>query len=114
MAVGTVSALEPNQWQLISTQSATSGTTITFSSLSGYKTYLLTFEGVACASAATIFVRFNSDSTQGKYASALNGASQDARDASIIVFPGYSATRNSGFIYINGVCLLYTSDAADD
>lgn len=101
MAVGTVSAADPNQYQLISTQSATSGTSITFNSLSGYKTYLLTVEHIYGASAMTLRVRFNSDSTAGKYTGAwISSGAEAASDTSIIIANGYSNARNSGYLYI--------------
>ena len=62
MATGTVSSLEPNQYQLISTNTVTAAVSTTFSSLSGYKEYMVVWECTA-ATAATLFLRFNGSST---------------------------------------------------
>ena len=74
MATGTVSTLEPNQWQTISTSTPTSGTAVTFSSISGYKTLMLAWSAVTTtAASATGYIRFNSATVN--YASAyLTGA----------------------------------------
>ena len=101
MAVGTVSALEPNQFQLISSQSATSGTTITFSNLSGYKTYLITLENLSFSTAPLIRVRFNSDSTAGKYmGDIIAGSFEYTTDTGIYAIAEISATKNSAYLYV--------------
>lgn len=67
MAVGTVSALEPNQWQLVSTTTISSSTaSVTVSSLSGYKTYMIIGRGMT-ATGGTMSCRPNNDSTTGNY-----------------------------------------------
>jgi hypothetical protein len=73
MAVGTVSALEPNQWQLISTQTPTSGTSVSFTGLSGYKTYMVALKGVTKSSNAWFYATMNSDTTAGDYGGTLGG-----------------------------------------
>jgi hypothetical protein len=101
MAVGTVSALEPNQFQLISSQSATSGTTITFSNLSGYKTYLITFENLSFSTAPQLRVRFNSDSTSGKYiGNIIGGSFEYTTNTGIYAFIDISTTNNSAYLYV--------------
>jgi hypothetical protein len=52
MAVNTVSTATGNPWQTIATNTPTSGTTVTFSSIAGYKTLMLAFNNVTTASAA--------------------------------------------------------------
>jgi hypothetical protein len=106
MATGTVSTLAPNQYQLVATNSPTSGTTVTFSSLSGYKTYLLTFEHLGgFAAAPTVRVRFNGDSTNGKYVSVDVGTNGVERgdDNCILVFTGQATNGNSAFLTIENV-----------
>ena len=64
MATGTVSSATGNPWQTISTNTPTSGTTVTFSSISGYKTLMLAFSNVTTASAAgSGSITFNGSST---------------------------------------------------
>jgi hypothetical protein len=106
MATGTVSSLAPNQYQLVATNSPTSGTTVTFSSLSGYKSYLLTFEHLGgFAAAPTVRVRFNGDSTNGKYVSIDVGTTSIERgdDNCILVFTGLATNGNSAFLTIENV-----------
>jgi hypothetical protein len=50
MATSSVSALDQDTYQLIQTNTTTSGTTSTFSGLSGYKKYMVAWEGVNRAS----------------------------------------------------------------
>ncbi len=102
MATGTVSTLAPNQYQLVATSSPTSGTTVSFTSLAGYKTYLLTFEHMAYAASTTTRVRFNSDSTNGKYASIAVGTTsiERADDSCVLVFTSQAAAGNSAFLTI--------------
>ena len=102
MSAGTVSTLAPNQYQLVGTSSPTSGTTVSFTSLSGYKSYLLTFEHMAFAAATNTRVRFNSDSTNGKYVGIAVGTTSIERgdDAAILVFTSQAAAGNSAFLTI--------------
>lgn len=68
MAVGTVSGITGNEWQLITTSSSTGSSTITFSSISGYKELAVLAKVVPSGNSQT-YMRFNSDSTAGNYGS---------------------------------------------
>lgn len=72
MAVGTVSAIEPNQWQLI-TSVTPSGTSVTFNSFSGYKTLWLVGKQVTKSTSDYPMVRVNNNTTAGN--NAVNDAS---------------------------------------
>lgn len=63
MATGSVSAIDQDTWQLIQTNTTTSGSTSTFSGLSGYKKYILTFEGVTLSTNANAVLTFNSSTS---------------------------------------------------
>jgi hypothetical protein len=67
MAVGTVSSTTSDTWQLISSQTPTSGTSVSFTSISGYKTLMMAFKGVTTAANSYMIVRFNNDSSAGNY-----------------------------------------------
>jgi hypothetical protein len=64
MAVGQVSSISGDNWQLIATNSPTSGTTTTFSGLSGYKKYILAFSALNSTNNPSDYkVTFNSSSS---------------------------------------------------
>ena len=62
MATGQVSSTNITPWQLVSTVTTTTGTTATFSSLAGYKQYMLCWNGVT-QSAGRIRLEFNGSTT---------------------------------------------------
>jgi hypothetical protein len=67
MAVGTVSGITPeDNWQLISSVTA-SGTSVTFSSLTGYKHLWITGVGITKSVSDYVGMRPNNDSTAGDY-----------------------------------------------
>ena len=106
MATGSVSALDQDTWQLIATNTTTSGSTSTFSSLSGYKEYLITWNGVSTSSNGSSYLQFNSDTgtnyfggiSLGEY----DGTFQNKSDRIIL---NYSTIRTtlSGYISIKNV-----------
>lgn len=59
MATGTVSSVSGEQWQLITTNTPSLATSTTFSSLSGYKSYLVLFNSTTVTSNTNIYVDFN-------------------------------------------------------
>ena len=67
MAVGTVSSVSGDVWQLIGSSSPTSGTSVSFTSIAGYKTLMLAFKGITTAATSYMIVRFNNDSSSGNY-----------------------------------------------
>ena len=67
MAVGTVSGISPeDNWQLISSVTA-SGTSHTFSSLTGYKHLWIVGQGITKSAVDYVGVRPNNDTTVGNY-----------------------------------------------
>jgi hypothetical protein len=74
VAINSVSAATPNQWQLISSVTPTaSATDVTFSSIAGYKTIMLSLKDVT-SSGGFLSCYFNGDLTGGDYAgSSANG-----------------------------------------
>lgn len=101
MAVNLVSASNLKNWQLIASNTPTSGTTSTFSSLAGYNTYLLVFK-LAFGSASNSWVTFNSDTTAGNYGSNSNlGSTYDGSNSRIIL-NGYANNTYTGYLLING------------
>lgn len=105
MATGSVSALDQDTWQLIQTNTTTSGTTSTFSGLSGYKEYLVAFEGVSTSSSANIKLTFNSSSSNyygGSHLQYSNGNVENATSSIYCNNAGYNNALN-GIISIKNV-----------
>ena len=96
MATGSVSALDQDTWQLVATNSPTSGTTSTFSSLSGYKKYMLVAEDIT-GTGGELRVTFNGSSTN--YTSVVpNGV---ANSKTFLIFTLNSSTNNAYMIIDN-------------
>lgn len=106
MATGSVSALDQDTWQLIATNTTTSGTTSTFSSLSGYKEYLLAWSGVSTTSDGSSYLQFNSD-TGTNYFGGVNLGETDGtfQNKSDRIRLNYSSLRTtqSGYMSIKNV-----------
>lgn len=66
MAVGTVSSVSGDIWQLIATNTTTSGTTTTFSGLSGYKKYMAVFN-ITQSAGDTFYCRINGSTANKDY-----------------------------------------------
>lgn len=81
MAVGTVSGINEDSYQLIATNTTTSGSSTTFSSLGSYKKLILAWEGVT-QSSGPMLVRFNSSTSSyyGRWYSIVAGVLQIAAD----------------------------------
>jgi hypothetical protein len=100
MAVGTVTGLEPaDNWQLIATNTVTTGSTTSFTSLSGYRKLMVTFKGVTLNANGWLYLRFNSDSTNNNYGSAVglytsNGGN---RSSDSIILTGIAETAMTGY-----------------
>ena len=106
MATGSVSALDQDTWQLIATNTTTSGSTSTFSSLSGYKEYLITWNGVSQSSDGSAYLQFNSD-TGTNYFGGMNLGEIDTlfynkSDRIKLIYPTLRTTL-SGYISIKNV-----------
>jgi len=91
MAVGTVSSSSSDVWQLIGTNTLTSGTSSSFTGISGYKTLMLVVKGVTTAASSYLTFRVNNDSTTGNYS--LTGGA----DNNFLVATN-SGTRGAGLI----------------
>lgn len=74
MATGTVSSISQDNYQLIATNTPTSGATTTFT-FSGYKKLILAWNGMTCGG-QILFMRFNGSSTKytgGAWGNEQNG-----------------------------------------
>jgi hypothetical protein len=102
MAVGTVSSVDGDVWQLIATNTPSAVTSSTFSSVSGYKKLMITYQIPTLSSASIIYLRFNSDSTTGNYAgvTALYTTAGGTRDNTRLPISGYSETEAYGYAVI--------------
>ena len=67
MATGSVSAIDREEWQLITSTAAT-GTSVTFNAFSGYKHLWLVGKAITKSSTDYVAVRPNNNSTSGNYA----------------------------------------------
>ena len=102
MATGTVSSVSGDVWQTIATTASTSGTSVTFSSLAGYKKFLLTWQNVGTNSSLThIKLQFNSDTTSGNYVGNLIGSTPESRVNFIPLHTNNQASGITGFMYID-------------
>ena len=101
MAVGQVSSLTGDNWQLIATNTPTSGTSTSFTSLSGYRKFRLIWSALVFADVATLLCRFNSDSTN-KYIGAASGFGNSSSEgwSTGAALDGLAATTHYGFIDI--------------
>ena len=82
MAVGQVSSTNYDNWQLIATNTPTSGDTTSFTGLSGYKRYLITFNSPTFSGITGLRLTFNSSSTN--YSAVAWGRTQSATSVSSI------------------------------
>lgn len=99
MAVGTVSALEPNQWQLI-TSATPSGTSVIFNNFSGYKTLMIVFQKITTGSSTPLSFQCNND-TSNNY----SGGNASNTENAIVMAGNTSATRG-------GFAIIYDVDKA--
>ena len=102
MATGSVSALDQDTWQLIQTNTTTSGSTSTFSSLSGYKKYILTLEGVTLSTNADAVLTFNSSTSNYYGRAALWGENTYSGPASTGIPLNYTTYKTS----MNGLYVI--------
>ena len=103
MAIGTVSSVNYDNWQLIQTNTPTSGSTSSFSSISGYKRLMLTFNQVTSAASANFRLRFNGD-TGSNYGYLANAAGSYTDSSSSITLLGFvSGGGHSGYALIEDV-----------
>jgi len=101
MAVGQVSSLTGDNWQLIATNTPTSGTSTSFTSLSGYKKFRLIWSALTFGGSASLLCRFNSDSTDSYIGAAVgHSASTSEAWSTAAILDGQSNTVHYGFIDI--------------
>lgn len=107
MAVGTVSGITPDNWQLLETLSPSSATTSTSTvSLSGYKTLMLTWS-LTCSVTDRILFYFNGD-TGANYASVAYNGSANVSDTTSIE----TRTSNTTNLQTGNSIIYYANIAA--
>jgi hypothetical protein len=68
MATGTVSSITGDNWQLISSVTPTAAaTSVTFSSIAGYKTIMVVLSGIVASATEAMYLQLNGDTTAGDY-----------------------------------------------
>lgn len=92
MATGNVSAIDREEWQLITSTAAT-GTSVTFNAFSGYKHLWLTGKAITKSGSDGISVRPNNNSTQGNY---VSGA-EDGKDTRFMISGSTAASQAASF-----------------
>jgi hypothetical protein len=102
MATSSVSALDQDTWQLVATNTPTTGSSTTFSSLSGYKRYMLAFDNLANSSGGGMNMTFNSASTKYYGGTAIHGQATYQTDFSYIHLY-YNASGLRGTLTIDNV-----------
>jgi hypothetical protein len=107
MATGTVSSVNYDNWQLIASVTANSGTSTTTvaTGISGYKKLLLVWNDIVISSASYLAMRFNSASTNyigGAWANEYNGTM--IADSARGYVEAYATTSfKNGYAYIENV-----------
>lgn len=102
MATSNVSALDQDTYQLIATNSPRTGSTTTFSSLSGYKKYIVAFDGLANSSGGGMGLRFNA-STSGYYGGTVIYGSTTWSATNSYIHLYYNASGVRGAVTIDNV-----------
>ena len=98
MAINTVSGAEPNQWQLISTNTTTSGTSSSFTGLSGYKRYMAV---INCGFTSTAQFNATINGTSANYGYTVYGANTSDADVSKIRLIASASSIHTGYLIIN-------------
>ena len=134
MATGTVSSINYDNWQLISTTTMAGATSYTVSSLTGYKTLRVAVEDCVKSVADHLIFRLNGNSAAGKYAGRggtvgyyyLSGSASTASAGAFTIYdanqsvphsleiPGYGGTIDSAGVYLDPTPITsftITSDA---
>jgi hypothetical protein len=106
MATGSVSAIDQDTWQLIQTNTTTSGTTSTFSGLTGYKEYIIAWENVSQDTNGQAFLQFNSDTGNNYFGGIIlleaGDAKRNKRDRIKLSWDDFRTTVN-GYLSIKNV-----------
>jgi len=121
MAVGQVSSISGDNWQLISTTTMAGATSYTVSDLTGYKTLRVAVADCVKSVSDYLIFTLNGNSTAGKYAGRggtigfyyLSGAVSAASAGAFTIYdanqsaphrleiPGYTATANTEAMYVD-------------
>jgi len=100
MATGTVSSITSDNWQLIQTNTTSSGTSSTIS-FSGYKRLLLVWDGISTGTAGYLYLQFNSSSAGYVGGAWLPGNNGYQSDSTVAYIDPYSTTGDrSGYLYV--------------
>lgn len=99
MATGTVSSLSGDNWQLVATNTPTSGTSTSFTSLTGYRKYRVIWSNLSFSGSASLMLRFNSDSNN-YYIGAASGFTAATSEgwSTAAILSGYATNSHYGFI----------------
>lgn len=101
MAVGTVSTVEQDNWQLIGTSTPSGTAAATFTSIAGYKRLMLVWKKLTCSSNNWLFAKVNNDNTAGNYSSHVGyPGSNDYWSQTELVLSGSTFTNFSGMMII--------------
>jgi hypothetical protein len=105
MATSSVSALDQDTWQLVATNTTTSGTTSSFTGLTGYKKYMITYNNVSLTGSGSSYIQFNSD-TGNNYFGGISlgntdGTFQNQRDRIKLNYYAIVTIMNGYFIIEN-------------
>ena len=99
MATGTVSSLSGDNWQLVATNTPTSGTSTSFTSLTGYRKYRVIWSALTFSGSAVAMLRFNSDSNNNYIGAASGyGTSSSEGWSTAAIVAGTAGTTHYGFI----------------
>ena len=99
MAVGQVSSISEDNWQLIQTNTTTSGTSSTFSGLSGYKAFMLACEFTSSSGYSSL--KFNGSTTY--YGGVLTYGTGGMSERNAIYLTSGSGTGVFGTLLITNV-----------
>jgi hypothetical protein len=113
MAVGQVSSLNQDNWQLIGTNSPTSGTSTSFTGLSGYKKYMLVWSPITFTSSTGTRIRatFNADADVNYASVTTDGVTYSSSSTYNIVtnlgiqLAGAAAATHTGYLIIDNANL---------
>jgi hypothetical protein len=108
-------------WTLIDSKTSTSGTSVSFTGISGYKTLMLSFKSVNTAAGSYLVIRINNDNAAGKYVAEggvgtelLIATNTGARAGAIVIHDAnQSATHKIEMPYYDGTTRypLFYADA---
>jgi hypothetical protein len=104
MAVGTVSGISDDTYQLIQTIASTSGSTVTFSGISGYKKLIVAWENVGRSDSVTPYMTFNgSTSNYASQVTLVNTTNYQSAIAGIRCCWSTHSSGNTGYYVIENV-----------